>query len=178
MISRACRTQPGHDGVRLFLPAFGCSRYWRGLGPDASRPLGRLGQGGHRRSACVEGVVSIAVMMPVPLSYFSPLVGGLPGATRAWDGTDVLLGRTQPRRASGLAENTQPGRKLTRSEGSDLVAILGGRAICRGDSPSVDGDSPKWVVLQNRPGAFSPVAIAPCRAKAVRRTPSTSSAYR
>ena len=41
----------------------------------------------------IEGAASVALMMPVPLSYYSPLVGGLPGATSAGDGADLLLGR-------------------------------------------------------------------------------------
>jgi hypothetical protein len=32
--------------------------------------------------ALLEGAISIGLMMPVPLSYFSPVIGGLPGAAR------------------------------------------------------------------------------------------------
>ena len=83
LILRALPHTPGHDGVRQFLPAFGVLALVAGLGaasvcravrPRAGRPL--------IVAALVEGAVSVALMMPVPLSYYSPLVGGLPGAAR------------------------------------------------------------------------------------------------
>ena len=50
--------------------------------------------------------------MPVPLSYYSPLVGGLPGATRLgmeptyyWDGL-----RSEAR--NWLRDNTRPGQTI------------------------------------------------------------------
>jgi hypothetical protein len=82
LVLRALPHTPGHDGVRQFLPAFGCLALVAGLG--AARLVERFGG----RGKCVvvlalaEGTASIALMMPVPLSYFSPLCGGLPGAAR------------------------------------------------------------------------------------------------
>ena len=62
--------------------------------------------------ALIEGIVSLVVMMPVPLSYFNPLVGGLPGAgaggmepTYYWDALDTTS-------REWLASNTQPGRTI------------------------------------------------------------------
>ncbi len=90
---RALPHTPGHDGVRLFLPAFGVLAVLAGLG--AAAVVERWGRWGKALvvAAIVEGVASVAVMMPVPLSYFSPVVGGLPGAPRLgmeptyfWDG--------------------------------------------------------------------------------------------
>ena len=71
----------------------------------------------------LEGVVSIVVMMPVPLSYFSPLVGGLPGAT-PWVWNRRTTGtRSSPDARHWLAEHTQPGetiavRRRSRTPGS------------------------------------------------------------
>ncbi len=79
LILRALPHTPGHDGVRQILPAFGVLAIVAGLGVGTRPGL---------RSKCLivaailEAVVSIAIMMPVPLSYFSPAVGGLPGAAR------------------------------------------------------------------------------------------------
>jgi hypothetical protein len=74
---RALPHTPGHDGVRQFLPAFGVLALVAGLGAASvvSR-LGRVGKG-LIVAALAEGVVSVAVMMPVPLSYYSPAVCGL-----------------------------------------------------------------------------------------------------
>ncbi len=97
LVLRALPHAPGHDGVRQFLPAFGLLAVSAGLGAGwlASRNWGRAFVG----ISIVEAVVSVAVMMPVPLSYYSPLAGGLPGATALgmeptfyWDGlTDEAL---------------------------------------------------------------------------------------
>ncbi len=81
LILRAVPGAPGHDGIRQFLPAFGLLSVMAGLGAGAI--LSRYGRaaGLACAAAVAEGVVSLAVMMPVPLSYFSPIVGGLPAAT-------------------------------------------------------------------------------------------------
>ena len=111
--------------------------------------------------ACgLEGALSIAVMMPVPLSYFSPAVGGLPGAaalgmepTYYWD----ALG-PQPRR--WLAHHTATGETIQFAMFSRSFLHL--RRI--GELPprlaSIDPGRPRWVVLQNRPGAFSDLGKA------------------
>ena len=79
---RALPHTPGHDGVRQFLPAIGGLAVVAGLG--ASRLVNRHGTWAKTLivMALLEGVISIGLIMPVPLSYFSPIVGGLPGATR------------------------------------------------------------------------------------------------
>lgn len=96
MLLRALPHTPGHDGVRLFLPAFGTLALLAGLG---ARLL--IDRWGHWAKvaigvALIEGIVSLVVMMPVALSYFNPLVGGLPGAsawgmepTYYWDALDT-----------------------------------------------------------------------------------------
>lgn len=57
---------------------------WAGVGAAAACVVEKLRSKGKLIviAALAEGAVSIAVMMPVPLSYYSPLVGGLPGAAR------------------------------------------------------------------------------------------------
>src|SRR5262249_7336407 len=81
LLLRALPHTPGHDGVRQFLPAFGVLAVVAGLGAaSAIDRLGRWGRGAVA-VALAEGALSVALMMPVPLSYFSPVVGGLPGAT-------------------------------------------------------------------------------------------------
>jgi 4-amino-4-deoxy-L-arabinose transferase-like glycosyltransferase len=95
MLLRAMPHTPGHDGVRLFLPAFGVLAMLVGLGVRSLYDRWARAARVALAAAVTEGVVSVAVMLPVPLSYFSPLVGGLPGAARLgmeptyyWDALD------------------------------------------------------------------------------------------
>ena len=154
---RALPHTPGHDGVRLFLPAFGVLAVLAGVG--AGRAVGRFGRWGRVvvAAAIGEGVLSVAVMMPVPLSYFSPVVGGLPGAARLgmeptyfWDALsdeaiDWLNAHTPPDRSVRFA--TFPTSWLYLQQSGRLTANLW----------QLDPrKKPAWVVIQNRPGAFSP----------------------
>ena len=84
--ARARRRSPVPAGVRLLAVL-------AGLG--AAALVERFGRWGKAivAAALVEGALSVALMMPVPLSYFSPLIGGLPGAAKLgmeptyfWDG--------------------------------------------------------------------------------------------
>jgi hypothetical protein len=160
MALRAMPHTPGHDGVRLFLPAFGVLALLGGMG--ARFLIDRwAGRAKAAVVACMlEGVLSVAVMMPVPLSYFSPIVGGLPGAaalgmepTYYWD----ALG---PGPRQWLAGHTAPGESIQFAMFTRSFLYL--RRI--GELPprfaSIDPGRPRWVVLQNRPGAFSDLGRA------------------
>ncbi len=152
---RALPHTPGHDGVRQFLPAFGCLALMTGLGAAAA--VERMGRWAKPVlvAAILEGITSVAVMMPVPLSYYSPLIGGLPGAAKLgmeptyyWDAlTDDAL--------AAIDAETPPGRSVLfianpvawyhRESGRLKAPIYVGR-----------GPEPAWFVLQNRPGSMSP----------------------
>jgi len=155
MILRALPHTPGHDGVRLFLPAFGVLALLAGLG--ARSVLDRWGRWATAAvaTALLEGVISIAAMMPVPLSYFSPLVGGLPGATTLGMEPTYYWDALNPEAREWLAENTLPGR--TYAFGGFAYSWLYLRRT--GELPRqlapIDPGPPQWLVLQNRPGAFS-----------------------
>ena len=122
-------------------------------------------------AALAEGIASVVVMMPVPLSYFSPVVGGLPGAmalgmepTYYWDGLDAEARRW-------LIANTQPGRtvqfatfptswlylrqigelpRLWISEVSRTAAMVRGPESTRGFLERQPGSSPPAVVPRSR----------------------------
>jgi len=145
---------PGHDGVRLFLPAFGVLAIVAGLG--AAWVVGRLGRVGQGLviAAIAEGIVSLGLMMPVPLSYFSPVVGGLPGAsalgmepTYFWDALpdDAL---------EWLDANTPPGRSVRFATFTTSWLYLKQAGKLRANLWRVDPGKPAWFVIQNRPGAF------------------------
>jgi hypothetical protein len=160
MILRALPHTPGHDGVRLFLPAFGLLALLGG--PGARLVLDRSARWGMAAivAALAEGIASVAIMMPVPLSYFSPAMGGLRGAaamgmepTYYWDALTPdarrwLVEHTPPGRSFGFATNPTSWLYLRRTgELSRLFWPIDPRFR----------DPPLWYVLQNRPGAFSPL---------------------
>jgi len=152
---RALPHTPGHDGVRLFLPAFGVLALLVGLGTrqvlDWLGPRARIAVA----AAVVEAIGSVLLLLPVPLSYYSPLVGGLPGATRLgmeptyyWDGLSAEARRW-------LRENTQPGQtiRFATFPTSWLYLRQTGELPRRLDQ--IDPGLPAWYVMQNRPGAWS-----------------------
>lgn len=156
LLLRALPNTPGHDGIRLFLPAFGCLALAAGVGAAwAVEAWGRWGKA-LVAAALAEGLVSVAVIMPVPLSYFSPIVGGLPGAARLgmeptyfWDAlTDDALERLHSRVKAG--ENVRFANYPTswlhlRKVGKLRVDFLPSSSV-----------RPSYYVLQNRPGIFRP----------------------
>jgi 4-amino-4-deoxy-L-arabinose transferase-like glycosyltransferase len=159
MILRALPHTPGHDGVRLFLPAFGVLAVLGGLG--ARSLLDRSPRWGTAAiaAALAEGIVSLAVMMPVPLSYFSPVVGGLPGAAALGMEPTYYWDALSPEARRWLAEHTPTGRTFLFATNPSSWRYL----RQTGDLPPrlfpIDPDPrspdpPRWYVLQNRPGAF------------------------
>jgi 4-amino-4-deoxy-L-arabinose transferase-like glycosyltransferase len=157
LLLRALPHTPGHDGVRQFLPAFGVLALVSALG--AASALERFGRWGRAivAFALAEGALSVALMMPVPLAYFSPIVGGLPGAaalgmepTYYWDALSAETLEwlnTQPRSEAKVRFSSFP---------TALLYLRQTHQLHRGLLPSEPGPW-AWYVLQNRPGAFSPL---------------------
>ena len=105
-------------------------------------------------AALIEGIASVAVMMPVPLSYFSPIVGGLPGATALgmeptyyWDALD-------PDARRWLAVNTPSGRTFGFMTFPTSWLYLRRTGELPHQLAGVDPGQPTWMVVQNRPGEF------------------------
>jgi 4-amino-4-deoxy-L-arabinose transferase-like glycosyltransferase len=152
---RALPHTPGHDGVRLFLPAFGVLALLAGLG--ARSLLDRWKRWGNLAitAALFEGLVSIAVMMPVPLSYFSPLVGGLPGATALGMEPTFYWDALSPQARQWLADHTRTGDTIDfASFPLSWLYLRQTGALPERLARGVDRGLPKWYVLQNRSGAF------------------------
>jgi len=154
---RAQPHTPGHDGVRQFLPAFGVLALLAGFG--AASAVGRLGRWGKAAvvASLAEAAVGLALVFPVPLSYYSPLTGGLPGATALGMEPTYYWDALSADARAWLRANTPPGRKVRFA--SYPTAWLYLRDL--GElPPAILPDDPgawAWYVLQNRPGAFSPV---------------------
>jgi MFS family permease len=152
---RAMPHTPGHDGVRLFLPAFGVLALLVGIGANLLfERLGRLAMLAVG-AALVEGVVSILLMMPVPLSYFSPIVGGLPGAARlGMEPTYYWDGLTDEAR-TWLRSHTGPGQTIEFATFPTSWLYLRQTGDLPRKVAPIDPGRPAWFVMQNRPGAWS-----------------------
>jgi hypothetical protein len=156
LILRALPHTPGHDGERQFLPAFGVLALAAGLGAATVRDRLKLKGMGKAliAAALVEGTVSIALLLPVPLSYYSPLVWGLPGATRLgmeptyyWDGlTNDALDWLN-------AHTGEDGKVLFATYPTGWLYLRQTGQLRAGCFPGEPGVW-TWYVLQNRPGAF------------------------
>ena len=153
---RALPHTPGHDGVRQFLPAFGMLSLAGGVGVVLLSERFRKLALGLVLVAIVEGATSLAVMMPMPLSYFSPLVGGLAGATSLgmeptyfWDGMT-------PEAVAWLNTNTPPGRTVRFATWSPAWLYLKQTGQLKAGLAPLDPGKPAWLVIQNRPGEFQP----------------------
>jgi hypothetical protein len=158
LVLRALPHTPGHDGIRLFLPAFGCLALLAGFG--AARVKERFQSWGIAfvGTAFVEGVVGLFLIFPVPLSYYSPLVGGLPGAAKLgfeptyyWDAFDQQT-------ITWLNDHTPPGGSIAFAMFPRSAGYLHRTGRLRPEAIAADdADSANWLVLQNRPGMFRPI---------------------
>jgi 4-amino-4-deoxy-L-arabinose transferase-like glycosyltransferase len=158
MILRALPHTPAHDGVRLFLPAFGLLALLGGLG--ARSLLERSARWGTAAivAALAEGIASIAVLMPVPLSYFSPVVGGLSGAAAMGMEPTYYWDALTPDARRWLAEHTPPGRSFCFATNPTSWLYLQRTGELSRLFWPIDPrfrDPPLWYVMQNRPGDFS-----------------------
>ena len=151
---RALPYTPGHDGVRQFLPAFGMLALLAGLGAESLRRLPGTWGKAIIGLAIVEGALSVGLMMPVPLSYYSPMVGGLPGATRMGMEPTYYWDSLRPEVLDWLNTHSAPGQKVqfSRYPTSWLYLRQTGR-LRAGILPNDPGDW-AWYVLQNRTGAL------------------------
>jgi hypothetical protein len=157
LLLRAMPHTPGHDGVRLFLPAFGCLALLTAPGAawlmGLRHRIGAIAVG----TSTLEGVASLALLMPVPLSYFSPIVGGLPGAARLgmeptyyWDALDSAT-------LEWLANHSGANDKVAFATNPTSWRYLARIGAMRFESSPSSPRRHRWYVVQNRPGAFSPL---------------------
>jgi hypothetical protein len=156
LLLRALPHTPGHDGVRQFLAAFGCLAVLAGLG--AASAVERLGKAGKALivAAIAEGAISVAVMMPVPLSYFSPLVGGLPGTTALGMEPTYYWDALSPEALDWLNRHTAPGEKVKFATEPTSWLYLQRSGRLKMKIFHFESGVYVWYVLQNRPGAMEP----------------------
>jgi hypothetical protein len=172
MVVRALPSAPPHDGVRMFLPAFGFWCLLAGVGAqrmwdasrtwDASRPSdARLPARGLLVRATIvlalaADAITVARYYPQTLSHYSGLVGGVRGAawlgmepTYWWDALDADVLRW-------INERTEPGAAVAFSSTANISMI---RDWGRLRPPQADLRHGvfKWYVLQNRTGYLGEV---------------------
>lgn len=162
MIVRALPGAPPHDGIRLFLPAFGFWCVFAGIGAQRvftlaatlRKPAWSMGLRLALCGALLASAVNLARYYPQTLSHYSLLAGGLRGAankgmepTYWWDALDNDILQWLNLRAGaddGLAFSTI----FNTGQLNDW-----GRLRAR----QVDAETGafKWYVLQNRPAMFT-----------------------
>ncbi len=154
LLLRALPHTPGHDGERQFLPAFGVLALLAALGGvsivDWSKRWGKIVV----VAAIAEGAVSVALMMPVPLSYYSPLMGGLPGAARLGMEPTYYWDALSDETLAWLNDHTGPGQSVLFATNPTSWLYLEREGKLRVRSRPGPGAKPVWYVVQNRPGAF------------------------
>jgi len=153
MVARALPGAPPHDGIRLFLPAFG---FWCLLAGTGAQQLwtraGRPSRVRFARWAIVVGLAGGAVNVwryyPQTLSHYNLLVGGVSGATALgmeptywWDSLDRET-------LAWLNEHTAVGERVAFSSTANISMIRSwGQLIPeQADRRGVF----KWYVFQNR----------------------------
>ena len=157
LLLRALPHTPGHDGERLFLPAFGFLALAAGLGAAwLTERLGRLGQGVTVLTLAL-AAADLALSLPAPLTYYSPAIGGLPGAVRLgmeptyyWDGLDAET-------LDWLNANTPEGSKIKFATEPTSWMYLQRTGRLRRGVYAWEPGTYAWYVVQNRPGTLGPL---------------------
>ncbi|QGJ69671.1 Hypothetical protein PBC10988_13530 [Planctomycetales bacterium 10988] len=165
LITRAMPGVPVHDGVRLFLPAFGVWAIFVGWGTHHFMRWS-LCEFSRWKAASwlilfgtmLGGVHGAARYFPQNLSYYNLLIGGLRGATDAgmeptywWDGLDAEA-------LNWLHEHTPEGEKIGFSACSvqNLQLLQEWKILQRGTLRHQPG-AYRWYVVQNRPSGMNPI---------------------
>jgi hypothetical protein len=169
MAARALPWLPPHDGIRLFLPAFGFWCVLAAIGtqyvydrskvaPAAARVAIRWGLA----AALIVNAIGVARYYPQTLSHYNLLIGGLRGAADRgmepaywWDGLDAgVLRWVNEHTPAGGAVAFSPSPEAT--PGGNFQLLHDWRRLY---PRPVDGrQAPfSWYILQNRPGMFSDV---------------------
>jgi hypothetical protein len=162
MVVRAFPGAPPHDGVRLFLPAFGFWCVFAGIGAHHAWEWSRR-QSLARRGVLVRATIVVALAadavnvaryFPQTLSHYSLLVGGVRGAaslgmepTYWWDALDGDV-------LTWLNGHTGPGERIAFSSTANISLLRSWGRLQMVQAPR-DGVF-KWYVLQNRTAFLAP----------------------
>jgi hypothetical protein len=162
MVVRALPGAPPHDGIRLFLPAFGFWCVLAGVGAQtAFGAIGTLEAASWRRAlrsiivvALLGSAVNVARYYPQTLSHYNMLAGGVRGASEKgmepaywWDALDNDVLRW-------LNQRTRADEAIAFSPIANVDVLRAWRRLL---PKTVDPERQvfRWYVLQNRPGMFT-----------------------
>ena len=163
MIVRALPGAPPHDGIRLFLPAFGFWCVLAGIG--AQRVFGfiatlssaswRLALRAAIVAALIGNAINLARYYPQTLSHYNLIAGGLRGAANKgmepaywWDGLDEDV-------INWLNEHTSTDEAVAFAATANIGYVREYRGLRARAVFEPRKFAFKWYVLQNRPGVFT-----------------------
>jgi hypothetical protein len=170
MVARALPGAPPHDGIRLFLPAFGFWCVFAGIGAQSVWDFasywprnawqGRTVRAGFAAAFVATGL-NLARYYPQTLSHYNALVGGVRGAallgmepTYWWDAMDDEV-------LTWINQHTESTETVAFSSiapsNLNLLRSWGGLRVRAVDASNGHAADFKWYILQNRPGIFGPV---------------------
>jgi hypothetical protein len=153
---RALPHTPGHDGERQFLAAFGVLALVAGLG--GALVVEKFGRWGKVlvASAIAEGAVSVALSFPFLLSYYSPVVGGLPGAARLGMEPTYYWDALSDDALAWINAHCAPGEKVLFPTYPTTWRYLRQSGKLKAGTLPHEPGTWAWYIVQNRPGAFPP----------------------
>jgi hypothetical protein len=154
MVVRALPQAPGHDGVRQIIVAFAMLSVAGGGAVVVLQEWFGSIRGGLVGGLAVLGAAgSCWNYHPIELSYFSPVVGGLQGASRNFEPTYFWDALT-PDAVEWLNENTPPGRSILFASNPENWKYIYRWRMLKSPPHSPDLDEkniqPTWYVLQHR----------------------------
>lgn len=166
MIVRALPQAPGHDGTRQIIISFGFLAMLAGYAVERIRAIAADGLGSTASAilaavlgigAIAESTVAVARYHPLELSYYSPMIGGLPGAERAGFEPTYFWDAVTPDVLDWLNDNTNANEWVLFRHYTPSFEHLRatGRLRMTVDPRLVPFAAPRWFVLQHRPGLYT-----------------------
>lgn len=167
MIVRALPNAPGHDGTRQIAISFAFLAVMAGWSVeylrrrltqwDAGRWAGMMLLGLMMGSAMVESFRAVRHYHPFGLSYYSPLIGGLPGADRLGFEPTYFWDSLTPEALAWINDHTDAGRSVLFRNNTPSFRYLRewGKLTVPVALMEPDAGPPQWLVMQNRPGMFT-----------------------
>jgi hypothetical protein len=163
LVLRALPNAPGHDGERLFLPAFVFLSCLAGVGlATIAAELGRISH--PQRARLVTALVLAAAVggsawstwryHPLQLSYYNAFIGGLSGACRAGMEPTYYWDAVTPDVRAWLNRHTAPGRTVDFAFPAVTFEYLHHWGLLRASPYPLRGTGPppQWYVVMNRRG--------------------------
>jgi hypothetical protein len=160
IVVRALPQAPGHDGTRQIIISFGFLTLLAGWMLEQIRLIPLRSNWNVVASILIgiaaagESVGSVFLYHPLELSYYSPLVGGLPGAEKRGFEPTYFWDSLTPEVFDWLNQHTSPGRSIMFRNQTLSLRYLEEWGILRHPTdPRLY--PPQWFVIQHRPGLYN-----------------------